>query len=265
MKRFFWSGLAVIVLAIGCAPNRTDLAGRLRQAIQNKDSKGTWALLDGATRAKVLAGIERSRKRAAADAQFKSLFVGVNPTADPALPAEDLAMALIAQQLDTMQTLGRTEAMVPPGDKGLRMARGLFASGVAAEPMGFCESEGMPVTLALRFCDPLPYNRDPSAAGVTEFRVHVDIAYKTDAEICDEYLKASTKIAQMMALGGEYDWQATRVMEHYLKAMIERKGSDVAFSVGVDGRLVATSSIYNDASHRVDQMPEPPLSYGIWP
>lgn len=153
--------ISLLTLAVGCTPGRKTFAESWKTAVEKSDAHLAWNLLDSASRGRIVTALKRSQEKTKQSEDFRNLFSFVSAPADVNLPTEELAIALLGQQLT-----GKEKQIVDDGKTTLiHTESGKWVASV--EPVGFVDPEGAALTLAIR----LPTegtNSNPGPAVVAE-------------------------------------------------------------------------------------------------
>ena len=136
--------ISLLALAVGCTPGRKTFAESWKIAVEKSDARLAWNLLDSASRGRIVTALKRTQGKAKQSEEFRHLFSFVNAPADVNLPTEELAIALLGQQLT-----GKEKQIVDDGKTTLiHIESGKWVASV--EPVGFFDPDGAALTLAIR-------------------------------------------------------------------------------------------------------------------
>jgi hypothetical protein len=252
-RRALLALVPLLALAAGCTKDRATFAPAWKAAVQAKDGRAALALLDRAARDKIVSGLKKSQDKAAKDPAFKKLFVAANAPEDTTRAPEDLAAALIASQMG--------EGKADLGDDG-KAAQIHLEDGnwrVAAEPVGFVDPDGAPLTLRLRLPG-APEREIPP--GKPTYTVHVQWEGKTPAEVHDAYSKAVARIGEIAHFQDGWAAGADRLVNAYWE--IEAKALDHEYKVDLDGSITPVMTYFDDKTLSQKKQPRDKLSFGAW-
>jgi hypothetical protein len=245
--------LVLVLLVPACTKDRSTFSTGWKAAVQTKDGRAAFGLLDRATRDKIVAGLKKSQEKAAKDEEFKKLFAAANAPADTTRPPEELAAAAIAAQL------AEGGADVTDDGKTTQIHLEEDAWRMAAEPVGFVDPDGAPVTLRLRF--PGVRALQP-AGGSTSYRVQVEREGKTFAQIHEAQTKALARVVELAHLDADgYAAAATKILDYYasMPEILEP-----AFELGSDGSLTAVYKRFDPQLLNERLKQQPTLAFGVW-
>jgi len=246
--------LLLALASAGCTKDRSTFSAAWKAAVQAKDGSAAFALLDRASRDKVVAGLKKSQEKAAKDEAFKKLFADASAPADTTRAPELLAGALIAAQMAD----GKAELTDDGKTAQIHLDGGDWR--VAPELVGFVDPDGAPITLRLRLPGAPPRE---APAGVTSFDVHVPRSGKTVAEIHEQQAKALTRVAELAHLDEAYVASAVRVMNHFAD-VDDDQAIDRQFQVDRDGGITPVFTVFNRQTLGEQKRPKGKLAFGAW-
>lgn len=261
-------------LAAACTyPERKTFAELWKTAVETKDARLAWSLLDSASHTRIIAGIKRSQEKAKESEDFRQLFSFVNAPADLNLPTEDLAIELLRQQL-----AGKENQIVDDGKTTLihLESRGWVTT---VEPFGFSDPDGVPLCLLVRLPSENGSRATPSPSATQSansseipgfergasisLNYHPAWAGKTASEMSAVNSRAAGTMAEKLGLHNNFQEWLTKIMDNYHESL-GRGLNDLSFDVDASGGVTRILTFSRPGQMGKPER-QPLLAFGAWP
>jgi hypothetical protein len=247
----------VILLALvaSCRKDagREAFATGWRQAVADRDGDAAWALLDRASRERIVAGLERAQQRAAGDPAWREIFVWVNRPIDMTAPAEEVARRLLGARL------GRGIDLADDGSPRIHREQGRWVA--AVDPVGFTAADGTPLTLTALWLQGAADPRAPLAPSL----IKVPWQGRLIDEIDAAYAAEGARLAGELGLGEAYAIDAARVMQIHASHGTGQRAGITEFEIGTDGGIAPTLYVWSGPQRGAVPDPQPRLDFRRWP
>jgi hypothetical protein len=266
--------ISLVALAVGCThPDRKTFAESWKTAVEKRDARLAWTLLDSASRARIVAGLKRAQEKAKQSDDFRHLFSFVNAPADLNLSAEELAIALLGQQLSSKEN-----EIIDDGKTALiHVESGRWVASV--EPVGFFDPDGVPLSYMVRLpsgnsgVTPAPASSVPASSSLgspgdpqvsnSHISYHPSWPGKTASEMSAENAKVAGILADRVGLRNNFREWLTRIMDNYYEAL-GRGLNDMSFEVDLSGAVTPILT-FDAVGPRSVPARKPRLAFGPWP